>query len=104
MTNHSNKNPNNTAEATCVVCFNNLGIDSRMEIYKFLRENGKKTVSEVVDIVKLTQPTVSYHLKSMREAGILISERVGKEVYYFINEACPSNGHDCVLKNVDFHN
>lgn len=75
-----------------------------MEIYKFLREKGKKTVSDVVEVVGLTQPTVSYHLKSMKEAGILLSERAGKEVYYFINEACPTSGHDCVLKGVDFHN
>jgi len=75
-----------------------------MEIYKFLREKGKKTVSEVVEVVGLTQPTVSYHLKSMKEAGILLSERSGKEVYYYVNEACPNSGHDCVLKGVDFHN
>lgn len=75
-----------------------------MEIYKFLREKGKKTVSEVVEVVGLTQPTVSYHLKSMKEAGILLSERAGKEVYYYVNEECPNSGHACVLKGVDFHN
>ena len=75
-----------------------------MEIYKFLREHGKKTVSDVVEVVGLTQPTVSYHLKSMKESGLLLSERAGKEVYYYINEECPTSGKSCVLHSVDFAN
>lgn len=102
MNSNSHKNNNKVDHPGCVVCFNNLGIDSRMEIYKFLREKGKKPVSEIVKVVGLTQPTVSYHLKSMRESGILLSERSGKEVYYYINETCPVHGHACVLRDIKF--
>ena len=55
----------------CTKCFNTLGIDSRMKIYRFLKEKGENTVTAVVEVVKLTQPTVSYHLKEMRDAIIL---------------------------------
>lgn len=83
------------SETTCTKCLGILGIPSRMKIYSFLRKKGKKTVSDVVDVVNLTQPTVSYHLKEMKDAGLLHSEKVGKEVFYEINK-------DCVLRKVKF--
>lgn len=86
----------------CVTCFNALGIGSRMSIYKFLKQHGKSTVSLIVSHIGLTQPTISYHLNEMKNAGILISQRAGKEVYYMINDACPIYKQDCVLKSVKF--
>jgi len=72
-----------------------LGIPSRMKIYKYLKNINKSRVSEIVDLVNLTQPTVSYHLSEMKKAGLLISEKKGKEVFYKINR-------NCVLKGVNF--
>ncbi|MCZ7431112.1 ArsR/SmtB family transcription factor [Streptomyces sp. WMMC1477] len=44
-------------------------------------EGGEACVCEVAD-VGVSQPTVSHHLKKLREAGLLISERRGTSVYY----------------------
>ena len=82
-------------KSPCTKCLDILGVDSRMRIYEFLKGKGKKTVTEIVKIAELTQPTVSYHLKAMKDAGLLLSERKGKEIYYYVNE-------DCVLKDVKF--
>ena len=68
----------------------------------FLKKNGKSTVSAVVDMAKLTQPTVSYHLKEMKNAGLLKSFKVGKEVFYSINEGCSSNTVGCFLAKSNF--
>lgn len=73
-----------------------------MKIYKFLKKNGKSSVSDVVDVVGLTQPTISYHLKEMKEAGLLNSSKNGKEVLYSVNEGCPSNIKGCFLAAADF--
>jgi ArsR family transcriptional regulator len=74
-----------------------------MKIYKFLKENGKSTVSSIVDILELTQPTVSYHLKEMKDAGLLNSSKSGKEVFYSVNQKCPSNNiPDCFLAKTKF--
>ena len=73
-----------------------------MKIYKFLKKNGKSTVSAVVDVAKLTQPTVSYHLKEMKNAGLLKSSKIGKEVFYSVNEGCPSNMVGCFLAISNF--
>ena len=86
----------------CTKCFNTLGIDSRMKIYRFLKEKGENTVSAVVDVVKLTQPTVSYHLKEMRDAGLLSSKKTGKEVHYSVNRDCPDFHEECIMHKVTF--
>ena len=75
-----------------------------MEIYRFLKEHGKNNVSTIVGAFNLTQPTISYHLKEMRDSGILISKKVGKEVYYTLSGRCPSYNQDCVLNQVEFPN
>ena len=87
---------------SCTKCFGSLGVDSRMKIYKFLKDKGKSTVSSVVKYVGLTQPTVSYHLKGMRDAGLLESYKAGKEVFYSIKSGCEANKAGCVLSNFNF--
>jgi len=73
-----------------------------MEIFKFLQVKEEATVSEIVGHVKLTQPTVSYHLGEMRQENILRSRRRGKEVYYSIDKVCPHNQEECVFKTINF--
>lgn len=73
-----------------------------MEIYKFIRDHKKATVTAVTDFVKLTQPTISYHLKEMKGNGLLKSQKVHKEVYYEINPMCPHYKVECILNGVEF--
>jgi len=73
-----------------------------MKIYQFLKKNGKSTVSSVVDMVGLTQPTVSYHLKEMKSAGLIDGVKSGKEVFYSINEKCAANVCGCFLAKASF--
>lgn len=44
------------------------------------------TVSEIVAQINVTQPTVSHHLKVLRDAGLVLTERRGKEIYYTLNQ------------------
>ena len=43
---------------------------------------GEACVCDLNDAFDLTQPTISHHLKVLREAGIITSERRGTWVYY----------------------
>ena len=45
------------------------------------------TVNEIVAQTGVSQPTVSHHLKVLREAGVLVAEREGKEIYFHVNKA-----------------
>ena len=85
----------------CSHCFKSLGIESRVKIYTFLKENGKTSVNDIVSMLKLTQPTVSYHLKEMKEAGLLVSDKQGKSVYYSVNCSCPETSKSCFLSSID---
>ena len=44
------------------------------------------SVSDIVAQMGVTQPTVSHHLKVLRDAGLVSAERRGKEIYYTLNQ------------------
>jgi ArsR family transcriptional regulator len=63
-----------------------LGDPIRMQLVDVLRKHaGKVCVCELVPLFDLSQPTVSHHLKALREAGIVGSERRGLWAYYYVN-------------------
>jgi ArsR family transcriptional regulator, arsenate/arsenite/antimonite-responsive transcriptional repressor len=47
-------------------------------------QGGEVCVCELVTAFDLTQPTISHHLKVLREAGITDCERRGTWVYYWL--------------------
>jgi ArsR family transcriptional regulator len=61
-----------------------IGNTARYRIIEALI-NGRKTVSELTRIVKLSQPAVSQHLKTLKACDLVIDERRGKEVFYAVN-------------------
>lgn len=46
---------------------------------------GPMTVGDLTEVVGLTQPAVSQHLKTLRESGLVTDEKRGQEVYYALN-------------------
>lgn len=57
----------------------------RLQLVDVLRKHaGKVCVCELVPLFDLSQPTVSHHLKVLRDAGIVDSERQGLWVYYYV--------------------
>jgi ArsR family transcriptional regulator len=62
-----------------------LGDPIRLQLVDVLRKHaGKVCVCELVPLFDLSQPTVSHHLKKLREAGIVGSERRGLWAYYYV--------------------
>ena len=62
-----------------------LGDPVRLQLVDVLRKHaGKVCVCELVPLFGLSQPTVSHHLKVLRDAGIVGSERQGLWAYYFV--------------------
>ena len=63
-----------------------LGDPIRMQLVDVLvKHAGEVCVCELVPLFDLSQPTVSHHLKVLREAGIVGSERRGLWAYYYVN-------------------
>ena len=42
-------------------------------------------VNEIARLFKLSRPAISHHLKVLKDAGLLVCDKRGKEVYYRIN-------------------
>jgi ArsR family transcriptional regulator, arsenate/arsenite/antimonite-responsive transcriptional repressor len=62
-----------------------LGDPVRLALVDVLRKHaGKVCVCELVPLFDLSQPTVSHHLKVLRQAGIVGSERDGLWAYYYV--------------------
>ena len=62
-----------------------LGDPARLQLIDVLRKHaGKVCVCELVPLFDLSQPTVSHHLKVLREAGLVGSERRGLWAYYYV--------------------
>ena len=62
-----------------------LGDPIRLQLVDVLRRHaGKVCVCELVPLFEISQPTLSHHLKRLREAGIVDSERQGLWAYYYV--------------------
>lgn len=63
--------------------FKALGDPVRLRLFSNIAsaDGGEACVCDIQD-VGVSQPTVSHHLKKLREAGLLESERRGTWVYY----------------------
>ena len=57
----------------------------RLQLVDVLRKHaGKVCVCELVPLFDISQPTLSHHLKKLRDAGIVDSERQGLWAYYYV--------------------
>ena len=66
--------------------FKALGDPVRLQLVDVLRKHaGKVCVCELVPLFDISQPTLSHHLKKLRQAGIVDSERRGLWAYYYVN-------------------
>jgi ArsR family transcriptional regulator len=73
------------AAARIAIVAKALGDPVRVQLVDVLRKHaGKVCVCELVPLFDLSQPTVSHHLKVLRDAGLVASERQGLWAYYYV--------------------
>jgi len=62
-----------------------LGDPIRLQLVDVLRRHaGRVCVCELTPLFDVSQPTVSHHLRVLREAGLVDSERQGLWAYYYV--------------------
>jgi ArsR family transcriptional regulator len=66
--------------------FKALGDPVRLRLASLIasHEGGEACVCDLTDAFDLSGPTISHHLKVLREAGLIVGERRGTWVYYRI--------------------
>ena len=57
----------------------------RQEMIKLIDKRGQATVTEIFVDLRLEQSVASQHLAILRRAGIVLTEREGKYMYYKLN-------------------
>lgn len=57
----------------------------RQQLLKLIEDEKKITVTEIYVRLRLEQSVASQHLAILRKAGIVITERDGKFIYYTVN-------------------
>jgi DNA-binding transcriptional ArsR family regulator len=74
------------ALASYAKVFKALSDETRLCILeKLARAGGAQCACQVETCCDLAQPTISHHLKVLREAGLIVGERRGTWIYYSIN-------------------
>jgi ArsR family transcriptional regulator len=73
-----------TSAAGLAHVFKALGDPVRLRLVSLIgaRDGGEVCVCDLTSAFDLSQPTISHHLKVLREAGLIDSERRGTWVYY----------------------
>ncbi|MGC4885669.1 ArsR/SmtB family transcription factor [Micromonospora sp. DT227] len=72
------------AAGALAAAFKALGDPVRLQLMSMIAsaEGGEACVCDLTPAFDLTGPTISHHLKTLREAGLVEAERRGTWVYY----------------------
>ena len=62
-----------------------LGDEHRQRILLAFEKDEKLNILQIVSTTTLSRTAVTHHLKVLHSAGVLDSEKSGKEVYFWIN-------------------
>ncbi len=73
----------------CAQCFKVVSVPTRFKIFEFLKQAGKKTtVSNLVKLTSLRQPTVTFHVNKLEKAGLLKKHKEGRTVFCEKTKVC----------------
>ena len=64
--------------------FHALSDETRLDIIERLRP-GERCVCELTDALDAAQSRLSFHLKTLKDAGIVTDRREGRWIYYALN-------------------
>ena len=59
--------------------------ENRIQILELLRD-GERCACRLLEEMKITQPTLSHHMKVLCDSGIVVGRKEGKWMHYSISE------------------
>jgi len=65
--------------------FQALADEKRVRVLELLRE-GEVCVCDLAEALDVTQPLLSFHLRTLRNAGLVYARKQGRWVHYSLNE------------------
>ena len=71
-----------------VALYRALGDATRLEVFRLIAaQPGPICVCDIVDRFNVSQPTISHHLKALRDAGLVKVSRRGVWAFYAVDPA-----------------
>jgi ArsR family transcriptional regulator len=82
--------------------FKAMGDPVRLRLLSLIasHEGGEACVCDLTGVFDLTGPTISHHLKVLREAGLIVGERRGTWIYYRIEPGALRRLSDVLIPEV----
>lgn len=62
-----------------------IGDPIRLQIL-FVLKGDRSNVGDIATQFKMSRPAISHHLKVLKDAGIVKSEKLGQEVFYWVDK------------------
>ena len=72
--------------------FKALGDPTRLKIVRMLAQHGETCVCVIVDKLAMNQPTVSFHMAKLKQAGLLNARKDGQWVHYSLKTEALRDG------------
>jgi DNA-binding transcriptional ArsR family regulator len=80
-----------------------LGDEHRQRILLTFEPGERLNVGQVVGVSTLSRTAVSHHLRVLRDAKVLSSEKQGKEVFFWINKDFLIEAMETVIGHIRHH-
>lgn len=65
---------------------NLAGNEVRLKILYLLHKEGEMCPCDLSDVLNMTVPAISQHLRKMKDGGIVIDKKVGQTIFYSVIE------------------
>lgn len=76
--------------------FKALAHPARVQVVRELSDGGEKCVCDLVSACGLGWSTMSRHLSVLREAGLIVEERRGTQIFHRLALPCVARFIDCL--------
>lgn len=77
--------------------------ENRIKILKLLI-TGEKCACKILEEIKVTQPTLSHHMKILCDSGVVVGRKEGKWTHYSISKSGATLAMECleILTKADY--
>ena len=65
--------------------FRALGDETRFQIFGILRSGSQRCACEILEALRISQSTLSHHMKILCDSGLVLAERRWKWTYYSVD-------------------
>ncbi|WP_229733917.1 ArsR/SmtB family transcription factor [Pontibacter amylolyticus] len=66
--------------------FSLAGSETRLKLLYLLEQEESLCVCDLSDVLQMTMPAVSQHLRKLKDANIIQSKKVGQTVFYSLKQ------------------